>query len=80
MDTCTAIFFLQRESRFIAEPDSPPVLQVPAPYSVAPSDPCNSMMTSQYCAEVRTSIFVGDLRHLMLFLLLSWSGVSGEVP
>ena len=78
VDTCTAISFLQHESWFIAEPDSPPVLQVPAPYSVAPSYPCKSLPTSQYCANVRTSgrfhgdgfwlsvpIFVGDLGHLM---------------
>ena len=51
----TWISFLQHESCFIAEPDSPPVLQVPAPYSVAPSDPSKPMPTSQYCAKVRTS-------------------------
>ena len=51
-----AISFLQHESWFIAEQDSPPVLHVvPAPYSVAPSDPCKSMATSHYCAKVRTS-------------------------
>jgi hypothetical protein len=55
VDTCTPISWLQHESRFIAEPDSPPVLQVPAPYSVAPSDPCKSIPTSQYCAKVRRS-------------------------
>jgi hypothetical protein len=51
VDTC----FLQHESWFVAEPDLPPVLQVPAPYFVAPSDSCKSMPTSQYCAKVRTS-------------------------
>ena len=54
LDTCTAISFLQHESWFIAEPDSPPVLQVPAPYFVAPSDRCKLMPTSQYCVKVRT--------------------------
>ena len=53
VDMCTAISFLQLESEFIAEPDFPTVLQVPAPYSVAPSDPCKSMPTSQYSAKVR---------------------------
>jgi hypothetical protein len=38
VDTCTAISFLQHESWFMTESDSPPVLQVPALYSVAPSD------------------------------------------
>ena len=55
VDTCTAISFLQHESWFIAEPDLPPVLQVPAPYTVAPLDPRKSVLTSQYCAKVRTS-------------------------
>jgi hypothetical protein len=39
LDRCTAISFLQHESWFIAELDSPPVYQVQVPYSVAPSDP-----------------------------------------
>ena len=52
VDTCTAISFLQHESWFIDDSDSPSVLQVPAPYSVAPSDPWKSMLTSQYCAKV----------------------------
>ena len=55
VDTCTAISFLQHECRFIAEPDSSPILQVPVPYFVAPSGPCKSMTTSQYSAKVRTS-------------------------
>jgi hypothetical protein len=61
VDTCAAISFLQHESWFIAEPDSPPVLQVPAPYSVTPSDPWKSMPTCQYllcpplaCSTART--------------------------
>ena len=55
VNTCTAISYRQHESWYIAEPDSPPVLQVTAPYSDAPSYPCKSMPTSQYCAKVRTS-------------------------
>ena len=46
VDTSTAISFVQHESGFIGEPDSPPFLQIPVPYSVAPSDPCKSMPTS----------------------------------
>jgi hypothetical protein len=49
VDTCTAISCLQHE------PDSPPVLQVPAPYSVAPLEPWKSMPTSLCCAKVRAS-------------------------
>ena len=55
VDTCTAISYLRHESWYIAEPNSPPVLQVTAPYSAAPLDPCKSMPTSEYCAKVRTS-------------------------
>jgi hypothetical protein len=84
LDTCTTISFLQHESWFIAEPDSPPVLQVLAPYPVAPSDPCKSMPTSQYSAKVRTfgaqPVFTETAFDVVFLVLLSRSGFSGEVP